>query len=205
MCRGFAAALASPGACWRQLSVDGLLQDPPLEDAADAHLFWARLAAWVAPRAAGMRTLRLTNLRYLLLPLGQAGRHAALAAVWSALSPPVGLHTLELGRSSITLAPGTVASLGCLTALRRLCLHTSGPVDTAELDALADSLPQLEALSICLLRRRGQHSVFRGPFPGRLTRLRRLRTLHLEAPYGPIHGATCVLPDSIAEWGRQVC
>jgi hypothetical protein len=147
--------VSAPGTCWRELEVDGLRSNAPVAPgSAAAERFWSRLAVWIARRASSVRALRLHNLRHVLQPLEDAGRHAALARVWAALAPPHGLTALELSRSSIGLAPGTVASLACLTSLRSLALHSAGPLDCAELDSLADGLPGLEELGVCLLRRR---------------------------------------------------
>ena len=187
--------------------MDGLAFSPPAAPTSETGaLFWRKLAAWVAPRAYGLRSLNIRNLRHLLQVVeGAEARRDALAAVWAALAAAPALHSLELGRSSVALPPGALSDIASsLSGLRRLHLNSAGPLDCRELDALGAGLPQLEQLSVCLLRQRGQHCAFTGPFPRRLTGLRHLRSLRLEAPYSALNAPTCRLPDSIAEWGPQV-
>ena len=188
--------------------MDGLAFSPPAAPTSEtgALFWWRKLAAWVAPRAYGLRSLNIRNLRHLLQVVeGAEARRDALAAVWAALVAAPALHSLELGRSSVALPPGALSDIATsLSGLRRLHLNSAGPLDCRELDALGAGLPQLEQLSVCLLRQRGQHCAFVGPFPRRLTGLRHLRSLRLEAPYSALNAPTCRLPDSIAEWGPQV-
>lgn len=190
------------------MELDALRLGPVAPAPGAAATFWRGLAAWAGRRAAGIRSLKLLNVRHLLKELDDGQRLAALAGLWSALASgaPGGpaLQALELGRSSVALAPGTLAAAACLTSLRELTLHSAGPLDFAELDVLAQGLCQLEQLTLCLLRQRGVHSSFRGPFPAALARLKRLRRLHLEAPYSGFNAPLRELPDEIGDWGGQV-
>ena len=190
------------------MELDALRLGPVAPAPGAAATFWRGLAAWAGRRAAGIRSLKLLNVRHLLRELDEGQRLAALAGLWSALASgaPGGpaLQALELGRSSVALAPGTLAAAACLTSLRDLTLYSAGPLDFAEADVLAQALCQLEQLTLCLLRQRGVHSSFRGPFPAALARLRRLRRLHLEAPYSGFNAPLCELPDEVGNWGGQV-
>ncbi|PRW59999.1 Leucine rich repeat [Chlorella sorokiniana] len=195
--------------CWAELELDALRLGPTAPAPGAAAAFWRGLAAWAGRRAAGIRSLKLLNVRHLLRDLDEGQRLAALAGLWQALASGAGgggpaLQSLELGRSSVALAPGTLAAAACLTGMRELTLYSAGPIDFAEVDAIAQSLCQLESLTLCLLRQRGVHSSFRGPFPAALTRLRRLRRLHLEAPYSGFIAPQCALPDGIGAWGGQM-
>ncbi|PSC73092.1 leucine rich repeat isoform A [Micractinium conductrix] len=221
VCKAFAAAQASPGACWAALELDGLrvttTGSAPM-GAETAALFWRKLAAWARRRAGGLRSLRLANQRHLLQQLEPDARLAALQGLWAALGGSsdgpscsgggggggCALRALEVGRSSLALPPGGLASLACLSQLRQLEVNTAGPLDTAELDALGRGLPALEELRVCLMRRRGEHCAFRGAFPAALARLPRLRLLHLEAPYSALNAATIALPDCASAWGSQL-
>lgn len=213
VCRAWRDAHASPGRCWDALEIDGLrlTKGPPMcADAAQR--FWRLLAAWLPRRAGGLRQLRLANLRHLLQALEDAGRLAALAQLWrplgaaraASLPAATALRALEVGRSSVGLAPGTVAAMACLPQLRVLRLHSASPLDFSELDSLADGLPCLEELHVCLMRRRGELCAFRGAFPARLAGLRSLRSLQLEAPHSPLHAPRCALPEALHGWSEQV-
>lgn len=193
--------------CWSDLELDALRLGPAAPAPGAAAAFWRGLAAWSARRAAGIRTLKLLNVRHLLRELDEEERLAALAGLWTALASDAGgpaLQALELGRSSVALAPGTLAAAACLTSLRELTLHSAGPLDFAEVDAIAARMGQLEQLTLCLLRQRGVHSSFQGPFPAGLARLKRLRRLHLEAPYSGFNAPHCALPEAVGDWGGQV-
>lgn len=202
------AFMAASKWCWAELELDALRLGPIAPAPGAAAAFWRGLAAWAGRRAAGMRTLKLLNVRHLLRELDEEQRLTALAGLWTALAAgaPGGptLQALELGRSSVALAPGSLAATACLTSLRKLTLYSAGPLDIAEVEAIAQWLCQLERLTLCLLRQRGMHSSFRGPFPAALTRLQRLRCLHLEAPYSGHNAPLCVLPDDLGGWGGQV-
>ncbi|KAI7844689.1 hypothetical protein COHA_001777 [Chlorella ohadii] len=202
------AFMAASKWCWAELELDALRLGPIAPAPGAAAAFWRGLAAWAGRRAAGMRTLKLLNVRHLLRELDEEQRLTALAGLWTALAAgaPGGptLQALELGRSSVALAPGSLAATACLTSLRKLTLYSAGPLDFAEVEAIAQWLCQLERLTLCLLRQRGMHSSFRGPFPAALTRLQRLRCLHLEAPYSGHNAPLCVLPDDLGGWGGQM-
>ncbi|KAL4459073.1 hypothetical protein ABPG75_013938 [Micractinium tetrahymenae] len=214
VCRAWRDAQASPGRCWEALEIDGLrlTKGPPVASQQGQRL-WRRLAAWLARRAGGLRQLRLANLRHLLQALEDGERLAALAQLWHALGGGCGgggacaapaLHALDIGRSSIGLAPGTVAAMACLPQLRVVRLHTASHLEFAELDSLAGGLPLLEALHVCLMRRRGEFCAFRGAFPRRLAGLRRLRSLRLEAPYSALNAPSCALPEAVDGWSEQL-
>lgn len=194
--------------CWAEMELDALRLGPAAPAPGESAAFWAALAAWARRRAAGIRSLALLNLRHLLRELDEPGRLAALAGLWKALAGGApgapALQALHVGRSSVALAPGTLASAACLTSLRQLTVHSAGPLDFSELDAVACSLPNLEQLCVCLMRQRGVHCCFRGPFPAALARLRRLRRLHLEAPHSGFMAPLCELPDAVGDWGGQV-
>lgn len=205
VCRSFREAALW---CWQEVEIDGLLLGPPAPTAAAALDFWQQVAAWVHARAPSVRALRLHNLRHLLRELGEEQRRDAVVGLAAALAPPSAVAAavthIELGRSSVGLGAGTLAGLARLASLRSLVLHTAGPLDTSELDAVGEGLPLLEELVVCLMRRRGHACCFRGPFPLALCHLRHLRVLRLEAPNSALHAPHCVLPDAIAAWGPQV-
>lgn len=159
VCRAWNAAARW---CWAEVAVDGLLLGPRAPSAPTAAAFWEQLAAWVGARAPAIRTLRLHNLRHLLAELAEEQRREVVVAVAAALAPARALHRLDLGPSSVALGPGTLAGLACLASLRSLTLHTAGLLDSAELDAVGEGLPQLEELSVVLMRRRGHVCSFRG-------------------------------------------
>ena len=148
--------------CWAELTIDGLLLGPRAPVASAAASFWQQLAAWLRARAPAVRALRLLNLRHLLRELGEEQRRAAVVGVAAALQAAGAATRLDLGPSSVALGPGTLAGLARLASLRSLALHTAGPLDTAELDAVGRGLTQLEELSVVLLRRRGHVCSFRG-------------------------------------------
>lgn len=204
VCKSFARAAEW---CFEELSLDGLLLGPLAPTAPAAAEFWRGLAAWAGRRNNAIYALGLHNLRHLLRELDEQQRRRALTGLWHALASgpaPPRLQAVELGCPSVTLAPGTLAGLAVLPSLRRVALHTAGPMAFGELNALAAGVPGLEALAVTLTRQRGMHCTFTGPFPASLTSLRRLRALHIEAPYSVLTAPLCTLPEAIGAWGPQV-